>query len=342
MSDFADLSLTTAVPPKAPEAKVTQLAWHRPLAQNDDALLVIDAKRAVMALLADYSIETTPAQADRTDNFNDLLAAGARVSVTFLPGHGFEKTLATAVRLAHRGFVPVPHIAARSTPDKATLANWLERLHGEAGVRDVLVIAGGLDKPVGDFADSMQLLETGLFERHGIDRIAIAGHPEGLPDVSDAGLAAALAWKRAYAERSGAELHIVTQFCFEAAPMIAWDKALRAAGIELPIHIGVPGPATLKALLNYARLCGIGPSIRVLTRQKRSITKLMTISAPVRLVAELACHKAGDPDCRIVRAHIYPLGGIRRASQWLDAIAGGAFTMYSDNSGFTLNPDWQI
>ena len=342
MSDFADLSPTAVTPPKAAEAHVTQLAVQPPLAYNDDVPPAIDAKRAVMALLTDYSVETTPAQADRIDNFGDLLAAGTHVSVTFLPGHSFDKTLDTAAWLAHQGFVPVPHIAARSTPDKATLANWLERLAGEAGVRDVLVVAGGLDKPIGAFSDSMQLLQTGLFERHGIDRIAIAGHPEGSPDISDAALAAALAWKRAYAERTGAKLHIVTQFCFEAAPVIAWDKALSAAGVDLPIHIGIPGPATLKALLNYARLCGIGPSMRVLTRHKRSITKLMTVSAPVRLVSELACYRAEDPGCRIVRAHIYPLGGVRRATQWLDVIANGAFTMFSDSSGFTLDPDWQV
>ncbi len=341
MSDWLSLSPTAAMPREATAVAAPPLPATLPPPSAADAS-PSGPKQAVIALLDGYSIETTPAQAERIDDFRDLLRPGTQVSVTFLPGHPFERTLETAILLARQGFQPVPHIAARSTPDAATLDGWLARLTAEAGVREVLVIAGGLAKPLGAFGDTMALLETGLFDRRGIERIGVAGHPEGSPDIPAPALAAALAWKRAYGERTGAALHIVTQFCFEAAPIVAWDRALGEAGSRLPIHIGIPGPATLKALINYARLCGIGNSMRVLSRRRGSITKMMSMAAPVRLVADLARYRAEDGDCGIVGAHIYPLGGIRRATQWLDAIAAGGFTMHGDGSGFSLDPDRRI
>jgi methylenetetrahydrofolate reductase (NADPH) len=234
---------------------------------------------------------------------------------------------------------PVPHFAARSIADKAALEDGLRRLADTIELRQVLVIAGGVTTPVGAFADSMQLLETGLFDKYGVTTIGVAGHPEGSPDIADADIAAALAWKNAFAERTGASLYIVTQFCFEAAPLIAWDKRLRASGNRLPIHIGVPGLATLKTLLNHAAACGVGPSMRFLTRQARNITKLMTVSAPDRLVTELAAYRAGNPDCGITGVHVYPLGGLRRSALWSNAVAGGQFTLKGDGTGFTVDVD---
>jgi methylenetetrahydrofolate reductase (NADPH) len=148
-----------------------------------------------------------------------------------------------------------------------------------------------------------------------------------------------LAWKNAFAERTGADLYIVTQFCFEAAPVIAWDKRLRAGGNRLPIHIGIPGLATLKTLLGHAKACGIGPSMRFLTRQARNVTKLMTVSAPDRLVTDLAAYSASDPDCGIAGVHVYPLGGLRRSALWANAAADGQITMNRDGKGFTVDVD---
>ncbi len=116
--------------------------------------------------------------------------------------------------------------------------------------------------------------------------------------------------KNAFAERTGAEVYLVTQFCFEAAPMIAWDRRIRAEGNRLPVHIGVPGLATIRTLLAHARACGIGPGVGFLTRQARNVTKLMTVSAPDRLIGALAAYRAGDPACGIAGVHVYPLGQV--------------------------------
>ena len=298
-----------------------------------------EAKRQIVDFVRDFTIETTPGSALKIPDYREHLRPGTTVSVTFLPGSDFADTIATAKRLKQEGFAPAPHFAARSIPSRAVLADNLKRLQDEVGVEEVVALGGAVTNPVGDFESSMQLLETGLFDAHGIKKIGLAGHPEGSPDISDVALAEALRWKGAFAERSDADCYLCTQFCFEAAPIIAWDLAIREAGNRLPIHIGVPGLATLKTLINHARACGIGPSMRFLTRQSRNVTKLLTVSAPDRLIADLAYYKATDPECGIRRAHIYPLGGLRRSARWVHAVADSAFTMQKGARNFAVDRD---
>jgi methylenetetrahydrofolate reductase (NADPH) len=293
---------------------------------------------AIRLLMSGFSVETTPAAAQKLGSFREVLRPGMAVYITFLPGSDFADTVATAKMLKEQGFTPVPHLAARSLPDKGFLDEGLRRLAGEAGVVEALCIGGAVSRPVGEFADTLQVLATGLLDKHGIRRIGVAGHPEGSPDIPDAAIAQALQWKNGFAERTGADLYILTQFCFEAGPIIAWDKAIRAAGNRLPIRIGIPGIATLKTLLAYAKACGIGPSMTFLTKQARNITKLMTLSAPDALIAELALYRASDPACGIVGCHMFPLGGLKKTALWSYAVADGNFVLTGPR-GFRVTAD---
>jgi methylenetetrahydrofolate reductase (NADPH) len=297
------------------------------------------AKQQIVAFMTGFTAETTPGAAAKTPDYREHLRPGTVVYITFLPGSEIDDTIAVAKRLKGEGFLPVPHFAARSVPDAAFLEDKLARLTGEAGLEQVLVIAGAVDTPAGDFADTMQLLETGLFDKHGIRKFGVAGHPEGCPDISDQAIAEALRWKNDFAERSGAELYLVTQFCFEAGPVIEWDRRIQAEGNRLPVIVGVPGLATIKTLLGHAKACGIGPSLKFLTRQARNLTKLMTVSTPDRLVTDLAAYQASDPGCGIAGVHVYPLGGLRRSAKWSYAVTDGAFTMKRDGTGFSVDID---
>ncbi len=291
----------------------------------------------IVDLLTGFTAETTPGSARKISDYREHLRPGTVVYITFLPGSDFADTVDTAKRLRAEGFEPVPHFAARSIPGRRFLEEAIARVVGEAGVTQALTIGGGVAHPVGDYRDSMQLLETGLFDRYGIHRIGVAGHPEGSPDMSDEAIVAALKWKNDFAERTGARLHVVTQFCFEAAPIIAWDRALQEGGNRLPIHIGVPGLATLKALLGHAKACGVGASMRVITRQARNLTKLLTVSAPDQLVTDLARYRMTDPRCGIERVHMYPLGGLSKSARWTYAVLDGKFTMRRDQRGFSVD-----
>ena len=311
----------------------TVQAMTRSAATNDGV------KQRIADFMTGFTAETTPGSAAKIPDYREHLRPGTVVYITFLPGSDFDDTIAVAKRLKGEGFLPVPHFAARSIPSAAFLEDKLARLASEVGLEQVLVIGGSADKPAGDFSDTMRLLETGLFDKHGIRKFGVAGHPEGSPDISDEAIAEALRWKNDFAERSSAELYLVTQFCFEAGPVIAWDRRIRAAGNRLPIHVGVPGLATIKTLLGHAKACGIGPSMKFLTRQARNLTKLMTVSAPDRLVTDLAAYQASDPGCGITGVHMYPLGGLRRSAKWSHAVIDGAFTMNQDGRGFSVDID---
>ena len=278
------------------------------------------APAATAALLQGYSIEVMPRTAEKVEDFRPLLPAGTRVYVAHIAGTPIEDMVSTARRLRGEGFEPMPHFPARLIPDRATLADWIARYAGEAGVTQGLVLAGGVAEPLGDFHASTQLLETGLFDRAGFTRLHVAGHPEGNRDIDPDGgthaVSEALRWKQGFSERTDARMAIATQFCFDAAPVIAWADGLREAGIDLPVHIGVAGPAKLQTLIKFAIACGVGPSLRVLQKRALDVTKLVLPYEPTEFVAALAAHKAAHPEFGVTNVHFFPLGGIGPNAAW--------------------------
>jgi methylenetetrahydrofolate reductase (NADPH) len=272
---------------------------------------------------SDWSIEVTPTGATKIESFRDCLQPETTVNVTFLPGSDPMDTIAVAQRLHNDGMKPVPHLAARSLKDADQLDTLLSAFVEKAGVKEVLVIGGGVDKPVGQFSDSLQILSTGLIQRHGIRSIGVAGHPEGSPDISDDEIAEALAAKNALAVAEGLDLYIETQFCFESDIVLDWEKRVRAAGNRLPIRIGIPGPATIKTLFRFAQISGIGPSMRFISKQARNVAKLMTVQSPHLLLDGLAEGMANDSECLIRHFHYYPFGGFAKTAAYAQAIAEG-------------------
>lgn len=295
-----------------------------------------DVTQEIRRFMAGFTLETTPGSAAKITSFRDHVRPDTPVYITFLPGSNFDDTVAVAKRLRSEGLEPIPHFAARSVPSRTFLDDGLARLSGEAGVTRVLVIGGAVPQPMGEFSDSMQLLDTGLFDRHGIRSIGLAGHPEGSPDIGDEGIRRALRWKNDFAKRTDAKLYLVTQFCFEADPIIRWDQGLQAEGNRLPIYIGVPGLATIKTLLAHSKACGIGASMSFLTKQAMNVAKLLTVSAPDRLVTDLAAYKARDPKCGIAGVHMYPLGGLKKTADWAYAVADGRFELNRLQTGFDI------
>ncbi|MEM9248221.1 MAG: methylenetetrahydrofolate reductase [Pseudomonadota bacterium] len=272
------------------------------------------------AFLRGYSIEVMPRTAAKVEDFSALLPKDTRVYIAHIQGTPIDDMVATAARLAREGFTVMPHFPARIIADAQTLEDWIARYQGEAGVREALLLAGGVTAPEGEFHSSMQLMESGLFDKAGFTRLHVAGHPEGNrdidPDGGDAAVMEALRWKQAFAARTDARVAIATQFAFEADPIIAWADRLAADGIDLPIHIGVAGPAKLQTMIKFAVACGVGPSLRVLQRRARDVTKLVLPFEPTDLVARLGAHKAANPAFGIEQVHLFPLGGIKASAEW--------------------------
>jgi methylenetetrahydrofolate reductase (NADPH) len=282
---------------------------------------VVKAETPLKRFLAGVSIEVMPRTAAKIDDFKPLLAPGSRVYVAHIEGTPIEDMVATVKRIAADGFEVMPHFPARIIADEAMLEDWIKRYAGEAGISSALVLAGGVTKPHGAYHSSMQLLETGLFEKYGYTRLHVAGHPEGNADIdpkgSTAQVDAALRWKQDYASRTGTEMAIATQFAFDAVPVIDWANRIAADGITLPIHVGVAGPAKLQTLIKYAVACGVGPSLSVLQRRAKDLTKLLKPFEPTEVLTALAAHKAAHPDSLITQAHVFPLGGIRASADWV-------------------------
>jgi len=281
-----------------------------------DTSPTVDPK--VSDFLDNFSIEVMPRTAEKVEDFKALLPAGTRVYIAHIEGTPIEDMTATAKRLAEDGFQVMPHFPARIIPDQATLADWIARYQGEAGVTQALMLGGSPTTPLGAFDSSMQLLETGLFD--GFTRLHVAGHPEGNKDIDPKGGTAnvedALKWKTAFNQRTDAEMAIVTQFAFEAGPMIDWANEVQASGIDLPIHIGIAGPAKLQTLIKFAIACGVGPSLKVLQKRAMDVTKLVLPYEPDDIVTALAHHKAANPSFAITHLHLFPLGGIKTAATW--------------------------
>jgi len=272
------------------------------------------------SFLADYSIEVMPRTAEKIEDFRALLPQQTRVYIAHIEGTPIEDMVATAKRLKGEGFSVMPHFPARIIKDQATLGDWIARYQGEADVNQALLLAGGVEKPHGDFHSSMQLMETGLFDKAGFQRLHVAGHPEGNKDIDPDGsrreVDAALSWKHEFSKRTDAKMALATQFCFEAGPVIEWADNLKARGMDLPIHIGVAGPAKLQTMIKFASACGVGASLKVLQKRAKDVTKLLLPFEPDAFLGDLAAHKAANPDFNITNVHFFPLGGIKTNANW--------------------------
>jgi len=288
-----------------------------------------DERRNIQALLVGASLELSSRDPAEIDACADLLDPGTAVYISMPPGQTYHGNVALAARLSRAGFRPVPHVAARRIASRDALDEYLVRATGEAGVDGALVIGGDSDRASGPFDSSLGLLETGLFQRHGITHVGVAGYPEGHPRIAAAALDAALAAKKSLAQRAGLDLQLVTQFCFESAPVLSWASKIKGHG--LPVRAGLSGPASLPRLLRFAMLCGIGNSVRALKARPQAITRLLVEVGPEAVVRDIA-RPGGAP---IAGVHLFCFGGLVRTARWLRAIREGRFELTPDG-GFRV------
>ena len=276
--------------------------------------------------ISGYSIEVVPNSAAKVESFAEILPKNTRVYIAHLSEKEDIKTMvATAKRINEEGFSVMPHIPARIIKDKATLANWISMYRNEANVTEALLIGGGASQPLGNFDSSIQLIESGVFDDAGFKRLHIAGHPEGSkdidPDGSNANVSSALSWKQEFSNRTDAEMAIATQFCFDATAVTKWAERLKQDGIDIPIHIGIAGPAKLQTLLRFSIECGVGPSMKILTKRAKDITKLLLPYKPTEILEALADHKMKDPSLNIDQVHFFPIGGIKQTVDWIKEVS---------------------
>ncbi len=279
---------------------------------------------ALRQLVAPFSVEITPREAKNLPPLQDVLAVGTAVYLTFLPRIPWSETVAVARRIAEAGMRPVPHVAARAVSDRAALRRMLADL-AAIGVDELLLVAGSLRTPVGEYSETAQILDSGCLEEAGIVRVGVAGHPEGSPDIGDDELAAALAAKNRIARERGLDVRIVTQFCFAAEPIVEWERRIRAAGNRLPVHVGLPGLTSPARLLRFGLSCGVGASLKVLRTQAGGVLRLASTSVyrPEETLLGLADAVAADPRSLLSAVHFFPFGSLVPTAEWATGVRDG-------------------
>ena len=273
-----------------------------------------------------FSIEVVPNSAAKVESFAEILPNGTRVYIAHLSEKEDIKTMvATAKRINEEGFSVMPHIPARIIKNKAMLAEWISMYKNEANVDQALLLAGGSSDVLGEFDSSMQLIETGLFDQADFKRLHVAGHPEGSKDIDPDGgsknVSSALSWKQEFSKRTDAQMAIATQFCFDADAVSQWATNIKNNGIDIPIHIGIAGPAKLQTLLRFSIECGIGPSMKILTKRAKDLTKLLLPYKPTEILKGLAEHKKQDPELNIEQVHFFPIGGIKQTADFIKEVS---------------------
>ena len=279
------------------------------------------SNEAIKKFLDGFSVEVTPKAASKIKNFEDYIPSGTLVYIAHIEGTLIEEMVETAKKINDQGFCAMPHFPARIIKDKNVLEDWISRYKNEANVSNALLIAGGANKPYGEYDSSIQLIESELFDKADFNNLHIAGHPEGSididPDGSTTNVDQALSWKNEFSKRTDANMAITTQFSFDASSVINWANSIKEAGIDIPVHIGVAGHAKLQTLLRYSIECGVGASIKIIQKRAKDLTKLLLPYKPTNIITELATYKANNPSFNIEKVHFFPLGGIKQVSDFV-------------------------
>ncbi|MCC6202261.1 MAG: methylenetetrahydrofolate reductase [Gammaproteobacteria bacterium] len=274
------------------------------------------AAQSVCTLLDRWSIEMTAKDVPHLEEAADLIPKGTKIPVTFLPGETFEMRIAAAKRVRDLGFLPIPHISARRLQSQQELEGFLAGIQQEVGTDHAFVVAGDPPEPMGPYEDALSIIRSGLLAQYGIKRVGISGYPEGHPDIGNDKLWKASLDKQTEILERGHDFAVVTQFAFDADPVLKWLEELRKNGIQALVRVGVPGPATVKRLLSFAARCGVTASTKVMKKYGLSLTKLLSTAGPDQLIEEYARRldpaRHGD-----VLMHLYPFGGLRATAEWV-------------------------
>jgi methylenetetrahydrofolate reductase (NADPH) len=283
------------------------------------------AKAALAKIVAGSSFEITARDPEKAVASLVDLAPKTPVYIAHIPGDPWARVMETALKVRDAGFSPIPHVVARNIKDEADLEEFLKTIVGELGTDHVLCLGGDVDNPPGKFTMSRQLIETGLFPKTGIKRIGLACYPEPHPKAPVEVFNEELSKKFALATEQGLNPWVVTQFAFEAEPIVGRLKELPGQGVTGPVRVGVAGPAGLKSLIGFSMRCGVGNSLKALTSRPTSIGKLMTKHTPEDVVADLALAMAKDPSLNVEGLHFFTFGGVPAAAGWMkDTLAAAA------------------
>ncbi len=270
-----------------------------------------EARAHRLALSADYTIELVPMKG--LEEARRHLPAASTISVTCSPVKGIAETQRLAEELLAEGHSPIPHFAARMVRDRAhtkELAAWCR----SAGMSKMFLVAGDAEPPGGYF-DAVQFLSDFLDTDHGLESIGVTAYPDHHAYIPDEALHAALHAKQTMLAEAGITGWCSTQMCFDAEVIEAWMRAERAAGLTLPIHLGISGVVDKTKLLSTGMRIGLGQSLGYLKKNRAAIAKMMTSTAydPNDLLLPLS---EANLELDVEAIHMYTFNQVEATEAW--------------------------
>jgi methylenetetrahydrofolate reductase (NADPH) len=288
-----------------------------------------NASEQIRALLKNASIEMTCKDTGDLAEVTTLVPRGTDIFIALFPNQTWDDLTVAARAVRDAGLNPVPHVPGRRVKDRAEVVEIARKLTQEAGATRMLLIAGDMPAPEGAYDSTIGILETGELTRAGIKSIC---HPHMTVEQQRQYEAR----KVALSKEQGFDLTFMTQVCFESAPIIQWEKILRSNGIVQPVRPGLAGPAGIKTLLRFARICGAGASIRALTSGKASLVgALLRDSGPEEVVTQLAASQ-GSGASNFAGVHMFAFGGFLKTCKWVSAVQAGRFTVSEKDGDFSV------
>jgi methylenetetrahydrofolate reductase (NADPH) len=274
----------------------------------------------VSTVLDDFSMEMTGKDVEKVENAAGVIPPGTRINVTFLENEDLAMRVNAAAAVKRLGFTPVPHISARRLKSQDMLEEFLTALRAIDATEHVFSVGGDPAVPMGPYEDSLAVIESGVLQQYGVRDISVGGYPDGHPDIATDVLWSALEKKAAALSRLEIPGTVITQVDFDVDRVLSWVAEVREHGVELPIRVGVPGPASVKLLLGFASRLGISTSATIAKKYGLSVTNLLGKAGPDRFIRDLA---AGlDPGKHgAVKLHFYTFGGFKTAAEWISGFA---------------------
>jgi methylenetetrahydrofolate reductase (NADPH) len=270
--------------------------------------VLTDAERsALLRLVQSARYELIPLSSARDKA--SALPLNSAVTVTASPTHGIEATLLLSEWLVSRGHAVIPHLSAHMIRDRAHLADLLARARA-AGLREAFVVGGDARQHT-EFGDGLALLQAMAEIGHPFERIGVPAYPEGHADIPNDVLLRALTAKQPYANS------MTTQMSFNPEAVSAWIDRMRAEGVRLTVHLGVPGVTELTKLMTIAARIGVADSARYLQKNRQMLGHLISPGSfgPDAFLEALAGTIA-NPEAGIGGLHLFTFNQVEATAAW--------------------------
>jgi methylenetetrahydrofolate reductase (NADPH) len=111
---------------------------------------------------------------------------------------------------------------------------------------------------------------------------------------------------------------LVSQFLFDARPLLDYARRLRAGGVAAPLRVGLAGTADAGTLLKFADELGVGSSKRVVEAKTARREAREADQSPQRLMSAIVAAQEAEPNLGIEGFHFFAFGSTAETIRWAD------------------------